>query len=311
MHRPCASPERERPRPPLAPDYVTSTPLNAMCHRKLTTRRMCGRRELQRHRHTRGAGRGAACTTHDDAAHAARARLPSGCWTAVARTRAHVGCRWRRVGRCPCSAVSAQVLLGAAQTHIVTQRAADPASARTISARRRTRRDGSPCAAHDGRKHQAACCSGGLRRHRRASTALRAHNATAVCLGRAANGAQHAVMVTRERSLRTTPRVGCSDRRRRDSALRCATYARAHQAHIPEPHASDCAARRVVRRPALPLTWLPAFAAAPRRVGAVLSAVTSRAGASSAVTSGGRKKQASHDAAVGLRRPQPGFREHR
>jgi hypothetical protein len=124
---PCASLKRERPRPPRAPDCATSTPLDVMRLKKLIKRRTRGRRLLQRHRHTRGGvGRGAACTPHHDAAHAARARLPSSCWTAVARTRAHVGCRWRRVGRCPCSAVSVQVLLGPAQTHIVTQRAADP-----------------------------------------------------------------------------------------------------------------------------------------------------------------------------------------
>jgi hypothetical protein len=94
--------------------------------------------------------------------------------------------------------------------------------------------------------------------------------------------------------------VSCSAVTRRDSAIRCVREARARQAHLLETHASSRTVRQVVRRPALALTWQPAFVAPPRRAGAVLGASTRRAGARGTVLSGGRKKPASCVAALGV-----------
>jgi hypothetical protein len=110
---------------------------------------------------------------------------------------------------------------------------------------------------------------------------------------RAMNAAQRAVMVKRACSMRSTLPMSCSAVTRRASAFRCARDARARQARLLETRASGGAVRQVVRRPALALTWQPAFVAPSRRAGAVLGAATRRSGARDAVPSGGRKKPAS------------------
>jgi hypothetical protein len=55
--------------------------------------------------------------------------------------------------------------------------------------------------------------------------------------------------------------MSCSAVTRRASAIRCVRDARARQAHLLETRASGGAVRQVVRRPALALTWQPAFVA--------------------------------------------------
>ena len=137
----------------------------------------------------------------------------------------------------------------------------------------------------------------------RASTHVRRAACCTVTNGhhvRALNAAQRAVMVKRARSRRSMLPVSCSAVTRRDSAIRCVREARARQAHLLETRASSRTVRQVVRRPALALTWQPAFVAPPRRAGAVLGASTRRAGARGTVLSGGRKKPASCVAALGV-----------
>jgi hypothetical protein len=106
-------------------------------------------------------------------------------------------------------------------------------------------------------------------------------------------------MVKRARSLRSTLLVSCSAVTRHASAIRCVRDTRARQARVLDTRASGGAVRQVVRRPALALTWQPAFVVPPRRAGAVTGVAASRAGARGAVSSGGRKKRASRVAALG------------
>jgi hypothetical protein len=166
--------------------------------------------------------------------------------------------------------------------------------------------DGAHDATVHGARRSKAASGRALAAAAAARASVHAHRAArcTVTVGhreRAMNVALRAVMVMRARSVRSTLPVSCSAVTRRASAIRCARDACARQAHLLETRASGGAARQVVRRPALALTWQPAFVAPPRRAGAVLGAATRRSGARGAVSSGGRKKPASCVAGVGGR----------
>ena len=109
-------------------------------------------------------------------------------------------------------------------------------------------------------------------------------------------------MVKLARSVRSMLPVSCSAVTRRAIAVGCVCDTRARQAHLLETRASGGAARQVVRRPALAMTWQPAFVAPPRRAGAVICAKNRRASARGAVSSVRRKKPASRVAVLGGRR---------
>ena len=174
---------------------------------------------------------------------------------------------------------------------------------RTLGAGRRTRPSGSRCAAQHGCVWQGTRCRsssarsdaqpprGMLLRYGCAPQTRSSRRATPF-YGQASP--QRALEVAHELQLRHPPRHHCSLRVRRTRAL----------VSLMETRASHGAVRQVVRRPALPLTWQPALAAAPRRAGAALRAASRRAGAREAVPSAWRKKQAARVGAVGVSSPR-------